>query len=51
MDSSFPFEFSQPNIVSKDGQVSLKKIWDYAPFSELLLVGNDTECMLLIIVY
>ena len=51
MDASFPFEFSQPNLVSKDRQVPLEEIWDYAPFSELLLVGNGTECIPIIIIY
>ena len=51
MDASFPFEFSQPNLVGKHRQVPLEEIWDYAPFSELLLVGNGTECIPIIIIY
>lgn len=51
MDPLFPFEFLQPKQVSKDCQVPLNDVWDYAPLSEVLLVGNGSECMFLNIIF
>lgn len=45
MEEGFPFEFSQPELMTKDCEVHLGRVWDYSKESGVLLVAKENMCM------
>ena len=51
MEEGFPFEFSQPELMTKDCEVYLGRVWDYSKESDVLLVAKENECMCLAFIF